>query len=277
MLLQSCTRLLKGLGAQKIPIQVVQVSSPQNTNTTFHKKVNRWRNAQEAKWLDPLPTKMIQISRCWPSWNLEQWEMPSILWLTYVLSLRLKILQVDAGWAQTRLRCLHLAAFRVICHDLNFGGLGDYLLPWSLPIHEFCQKLASVLIAPRTASYNNRDSEGAQEERLDRERADSCLWIEHYWKLNQFFLEFAWHVGMLGQDSSVPMPPRMPARDRMLRADIMGHSAVHLRYSVPPGTLCEEGNTRDFKYTGFCFFWWWFNVLSLKTCTCYIHAYVLYI
>lgn len=40
-----------------------------------------------------------------------------------------------------------------------------------------------------------------------------------------------------------------------VRGDTKGHIAVaHLHYSVQPGTLCEDGNMRSFKDTGFCFF-----------------------
>lgn len=56
------------------------------------------------------------------------------------------------------------------------SSLGDYLLPWSLAVHEFCQKLASALTASSTAySRQHRNSEGAQEQRLEGARADS--WV----------------------------------------------------------------------------------------------------
>lgn len=68
------------------------------------------------------------------------------------------------------------------------------------------------------------------------------------------------------------------SRDRVLRADTMGHfAAVHLHYSVQPGTLCEEGYTRDLKDTWLLFLLMMAehiileNVHLIYPCLCALH------
>jgi hypothetical protein len=48
--------------------------------------------------------------------------------------------------------------------------LGDYLLPWSLPVHEFCQKPASTITVSSTAYFRLREIlKGPRKEGLKNE------------------------------------------------------------------------------------------------------------